>query len=221
MMHAPAIELTEAEKITRKIKAKKSLLWLGIVSITMLFAAFTSAYIVRQGEGKWVQFDLPHLFIASTAVIMLSSIPMQWAVASAKHNRQRNLKNALFLTLVLGVVFVCLQYLAWSELFSKGIAFSSQIKDIKGEYTYVRAGSETDAEIGAMGNVAGSFLYVITALHVLHLAAGMLALVFVLVKAFRGRYSSLNYIGVSMCATYWNFLDGLWVYLFFFLLYIR
>jgi cytochrome c oxidase subunit 3 len=221
MMQAAALPLTDFEKSSRRIKAKKSLLWLAIVSITMLFAAFTSAYIVRQGEGKWVQFDLPNMFIASTAVIVLSSIPMQWAVASAKHNRLGNLRIALTLTMILGAAFVCLQYLAWSELFAKGIAFSSHIGDIKGDYTYVRAGSETDAEISAMGNVAGSFLYVITALHVLHLAAGLIVLAFVLTKALRGRYSSVNYAGVSMCASYWHFLDGLWVYLFFFLLYIR
>ena len=160
MMHAPALELTQSEQSTRKIKTQKSLLWLGIVSITMLFAAFTSAYIVRQGEGKWLVFDLPNMFIASTVVIVLSS----------------------------------------------------------GD---VRAAYETSAEIDSMGNVAGSFLYVITALHVLHLAAGLLVLAVVFYRALRGRYSSAHYNGVSLCATYWHFLDGLWVYLFFFLLYIR
>src|SRR5436190_9551132 len=118
MMHAPALELTQAEQSTRKLKTQKSLLWLGIVSITMLFAAFTSAYIVRQGEGKWMVFDLPNMFIVSTGVILLSSVPMQWAVASARHNRQKNLKTALFLTILLGAIFVICQFMAWTELFS-------------------------------------------------------------------------------------------------------
>jgi len=221
MMEAQSILFTEEETLVRKNKAKKSLLWFGIISITMLFAAFTSAYIVRQGEGKWVQFDLPNMFIASTVVILLSSIPMQWAVASAKRNDQKNLKTALLLTSLLGITFVVFQYLAWSELFSQGIAFAGQIKDIKGEYTYVRAGAESASDIASMGNVAGSFLYVITALHVAHLLAGILVIFIVFSHALKGKYSAANYNGVSICATYWHFLDGLWVYLFFFLLYIR
>jgi cytochrome c oxidase subunit 3 len=221
MMHAPALEFTESELATRKVKTQKSLLWLAIVSIIMLFAAFTSAYIVRQGEGKWLVFDLPDMFIVSTLVIVLSSVPMQWAVRSAQHNRQKSLKIGLFLTLVLGLAFVGFQVLAWSELFSQGIAFSGEIGQVTAESTYVRAGDESKAEIDSMGNVAGSFLYVITALHVLHLAAGLLVLAVVFYRALVGRYSSAHYNGVSLCATYWHFLDGLWVYLFFFLLYIR
>jgi len=221
MMQAPPILLTEQETLVRKFKAKKTLLWFGIISVVMLFGALTSAYIVRQAEGKWVQFDMPNMFIASTVVILLSSIPMQWAVVSARKNNQKNLKLGLLLVSLLGAAFVVFQFFAWSELFSKGIAFAGQIKDIKGEYTYIRAGNESPSDINAMGNVAGSFLYVITALHVLHLLAGIIVLIIVFSHALKGKYSSSNYNGISMCATYWHFLDALWVYLFFFLLYIR
>src|SRR5688572_18809894 len=189
MMHVPAIDLNQHEKIVQKTKARKSLLWLGIISIMMLFAAFTSGYIVRQGEGKWVQFDLPQLFIYSTITIVLSSIPMQWAVSSAKHNRQKNLKRALALTVLLGMAFVGLQFLAWSELFSKGITLVGHIRDLKGDYTYVRAGDETDAQIAAMGNVAGSFLFIIVWIHVVHLLAGIIALFRVFGRALKGKYS--------------------------------
>ena len=220
-MQAPPILLTQQEELVQKIKAKKTLLWFAIISVVMLFGALTSAYIVRQAEGKWVQFDMPNLFFASTAVILLSSIPMHWAVVSARKNNQKNLKLGLLLVSLLGAAFVVFQFLAWSELFSKGIAFAGQIKDIKGDYTYVRAGNESPSDIAAMGNVAGSFLYVITALHVLHLLAGIIVLIIVFSHALKGKYSSNNYGGISMCATYWHFLDALWVYLFFFLLYIR
>ena len=205
----------------RRLKARKALLWFGIISITMLFAALTSAYIVRQGEGKWAEFELPDLFIASTVAIFLSSFPMQWALVAARKGRQAQLRTGLLLTAVLGFAFVGLQYAAWSELFGKGIAFAGQIGDIKGDYTYVRAGSEGASDIATLGNVAGSFLYVITALHVLHLVAGLVVLFIVLSRAFKGRYTPAAHSGVSLCATYWHFLDGLWIYLFFFLLYIR
>ncbi len=214
-------QLLETPEQLIKIKASKGLMWLGIVSICMLFAGLTSAYIVRQGEGKWVQFAMPDLFKVSTIFILLSSVTMQWSVNSIKKDNKKNLKIALTLTTILGIGFVVFQYLAWSQLTSQGIVFTGQIKDIKGAYQYIPAARETATDIALMGNVAGSFLYVITGLHVAHLIGGMIALFVVLSRAFIGKYSASNYNGVRICAIYWHFLDGLWVYLFFFLLYIR
>jgi cytochrome c oxidase subunit III len=213
--------LTANTEIESKLKAKRTLLWFGVISILMLFAGLTSGYIVRMGEGKWVQFDLPGMFTISTFLIALSSLPMQWAVISARKDDQKNLVTALVVTALLGTAFVVCQYLAWSELFNRGIAFTGRIRDIKSPFTYIPVGKETAADAGDAGNVAGSFLYVITGLHVVHLIAGILALFIVLSRATRKKYSSSNYNGVSMCAIYWHFLGGLWVYLFFFLLYVR
>jgi cytochrome c oxidase subunit 3 len=214
-------QLLENEKQILKIKASKGLLWFGIISMTMLFAGLTSGYIVRQGEGKWVQFAVPQLFWVSTLLIIISSVTMQWAVNSVKRNDVKNLKIAVGLTAILGIGFVTFQYLAWSQLVSQGIYFVGQIKDIKGAYEYIPVGKESAAEIGNTSNVAGSFLYVITGLHIAHLLGGMIALFVVFSRALMGKYSATNYNGVSICAIYWHFLDGLWVYLFFFLLYIR
>src|SRR5438128_2040482 len=82
-------------------KAMRSLLWFGMISISMLFAGLTSAYIVRQGEGKWVEFTLPQLFILSSFFIMLSSATIQWGLISVKKNNIKNLKLAMLLTVVL------------------------------------------------------------------------------------------------------------------------
>lgn len=214
-------QLLENESELLKIKVSKSLLWFGIISITMLFAGLTSGYIVRQGEGKWVQFAMPSLFKISTILIVLSSGTMQWAVNSIKKNNRKNLKLAITLTTVLGIGFVVFQYLAWTELTSQGFYLVGQVKDIKGAYQYIPAAKETASEIANTGNVAASFLYVLTGLHIAHLLGGMIALFVVLSRAFMGKYSDTDYNGVRVCATYWHFLDGLWVYLFFFLLYIR
>jgi len=214
-------ELTEAEKLEMGRRAKRALLWFGIISILMLFAGLTSAYMVRQGEGKWVQFALPKLFIVSTVIILMSSVSMQWAVISARKNELKQLKIAVFITFLLGIGFVVFQYLAWSDLVSQGIYFVGRVKDITTNFTYVPAGNENVNEAAEMGNVAASFLYVITGLHVAHLLGGILALSVVLVKSIRGWYSSSNYNGVVVCSIYWHFLDALWVYLFFFLMYIR
>jgi cytochrome c oxidase subunit 3 len=211
---------TNEEELIR-LKSRKTLLWFGIISIIMLFAGLTSAYIVRQSEGKWAQFELPNTFIISTIVIVLSSLPMQWAVVSIRRGRQQDLVKALIFTILLGAAFCVTQYLAWSELFSRGIAFTSRLADIKTGYTYVPAGNESQAEALQVGNVSASFLYAITALHILHLVGGILALFVVLSRSIMKRYTSAEYSGVSMCATYWHFLGGLWVYLFFFLFFVR
>jgi cytochrome c oxidase subunit 3 len=204
-----------------KRKALRTLLWLGMVSIAMLFAGLTSAYIVRQGEGKWVDFALPNLFTLSSIIIVLSSVTMQWGLTSIRKNNVKLLKVALLLTFILGLGFITSQYFAWTELFHKGIVFTGRISDIKTDFKYVPSGRESVNEVSDAGNVAGSFLYVLTGLHVMHLIVGVIVLIVVFSRALLGKYSITNYNGVKMCAIYWHFLGGLWLYLFFFLLYIR
>ena len=216
------LTLTPEELIERQLRAKRTLLWIGLISIVMLFAGLTSAYLVRQAEGKWLDFQLPGVFKLSTLAILLSSIPMQWSVASIKKGDRKMLILGLLLTAILGSAFVYFQYRGWSELFGQGIAFTGSIQYVHAPgATYIPSGNETLAQSGDAGNVAGSFLYVLTGLHIAHLLAGMLALMFVLVKALRNKYSAAEYNGVRMIAVYWHFLGGLWLYLFLFLLYIR
>jgi cytochrome c oxidase subunit 3 len=201
----------------QRVSTRKFLLWLGIVSIVMLFAGLTSAYMVRQGEGKWVKFDLPNLFLVSTVLIVLSSATIQWAISSVKKNNLSGMNLALTLTAVLGLGFVLFQYLSWKQLVDGGIYFSGQVKNISMNYEYIRAGTENPADVQ---NVAGSFLYALTGLHVAHLIGGLIALSVVLWRAFMKKYSADNYEGLSVCATYWHFLDGLWIYLYLFLIFI-
>jgi cytochrome c oxidase subunit 3 len=201
-----------------RVSSRKFLLWLGIVSIVMLFAGLTSAYIVRQGEGKWVKFELPSLFIVSTAMIIMSSVTLQWAVASVKKNNIKSMNVALVATAVFGLGFVLFQYLSWKQLVEGGIYLVGKVKDINTNYEYIREGSENPADVQ---NVAGSFLYTITGLHILHVLGGIIALTVVLWRAALKKYSANNYEGISVCATYWHFLDGLWIYLYLFLIFIR
>ena len=78
------------EKRQIKEKVSKPLLWVSMVSMLMIFAALTSAYVVRMEKGDWLQFQLPQLFYISTAVIIMSSVTMNWVVASAKKNNYKN-----------------------------------------------------------------------------------------------------------------------------------
>ena len=100
--NATVTQVSDHEQLELNRKAKRTLLWFGMISILMLFAGLTSAYMVRQGEGKWVQFALPQMFVVSTVLIAISSISMQWAVISIRKNNLSNLKIATLITFLLG-----------------------------------------------------------------------------------------------------------------------
>lgn len=179
-------------------KASKPLLWVGILSIVMLFAGLTSAYVVRADNGNWLIFNLPSAFYLSTAVIITSSITLFYALQMAKKNNKSGMVLGLLVTFILGLVFTYLQYSGWRELYSKNIVFG-----------------------GKSSNASGSFLYLITFLHLLHLFAGLISLLVTLKNAIKGKYNDQNTLGLELCSIYWHFLDILWVYLFLFLYYIR
>src|SRR5258705_4680100 len=101
---------TIASQRFERVSSRKFMLWLGIASIVMLFAGLTSAYIVRQGEGRWVNFELPNLFIVSTIMIVLSSLTLHLAVISVKKNNLFRMNMALILAAVFGSSFVFFQY---------------------------------------------------------------------------------------------------------------
>ncbi|MBD77896.1 MAG: cytochrome oxidase subunit III [Crocinitomicaceae bacterium] len=193
-----AVTFSDKEKHEIRLKTSKNLLWVAIATMVMLFIGFTSAYIVRQEEGQWLVFELPNILFISTLVIMLSSVSMVWATRSAKKDNNQGVKIGLLITLVLGLVFVVCQYQAWVEVHDLGIVW---------------AGKES--------NAAGSYLYLITGLHLAHLFAGILSLIYTFARSLRGAYSSSNSLGLELTALYWHFLDVLWVYLFLFLYYIR
>ncbi len=179
-------------------KAAKPLLWVGIISIVMLFAGLTSAYVVRADNGNWLLFNLPSAFYLSTAVIITSSITLFFALQMAKKNNNKGIVVGLLATFVLGLIFSYLQYLGWSELYKNNIVFG-----------------------GKSSNASGSFLYLITFLHLLHLFAGLISILITLKNSIKGKYSAQNTLGLELCSIYWHFLDILWVYLFLFLYYIR
>jgi len=172
---------------------QKFSMWLFIMSVVMIFAALTSAYIVRQGEGDWRLFELPSILWANSAVIILSSIGMHWALLAAKRDNLQTVKTATIATSILGVSFLVGQFIAWGNLVDNGVHFSA-------------------------ANPSESFLYVLTGLHGLHLVSGVIFLLIVLVSTFKYQVHSKNLARIQMCATYWHFLGGLWLYLFIFLL---
>ena len=187
-----SVEVVRDTKATLSMHPKKFAMWLFIVTVVMIFAAMTSAYIVRQSEGNWLEFDLPQSFWLTSGIILLSSVTMHWAYWSAKRDNLKSLRIAMIVTTVLGVAFLVGQYLAWGDLVAMDVYF--------------------------VGNPGGSFVYVLSGLHAAHLIGGVVFLLITLVSVLRYRVHAKSMDQIEMCATYWHFLDGLWLYLFVFLL---
>jgi cytochrome c oxidase subunit 3 len=188
-------KIVEEPKKPISMNPKKFGMWLFIGSVVMLFAALTSAYIVRQAEGNWLYFELPTIFTISSIVIFLSSITMHGAYLSAKKDNLEMVKVLITITTVLGLVFLILQFEGWKDLVAK--------------------------QVYLVGNPSGSFIYIITGLHGLHLISAIIFLLIVMISTYRYRVHSKNLAQMEMCVTYWHFLGGLWLYLFVFLLLYR
>lgn len=193
---------TMAVKKNTRIHPQKFLLWLALASIVMMFAGLTSAYIVRRAAGNWVDFKLPDLFQASTIVILLSSLTMAGAVRAFRNEKRQLYSLMLGLTLLLGSLFTFLQYKGWQELMGYGILLE--------------------------GNPSGSFLYIISGVHAAHIIGGLVFLVIFFFKSLYKRdiiqklmeeTNPDNSLSIELMATYWHFVDVLWIYLFVFLLY--
>ena len=171
---------------------KKFALWLFLVTVLMVFAALTSAYIVRQAEGNWLEYELPEIFWITSGIVVLSSICVQTAYFAAKKDNFLGLRIWMVLTVLLGIAFLVGQWYSWVAL--------------------------VDREVFFVGNPAGSFLYVFTGLHAVHLISGVIFLIIVLISSFRYKVHSQAMNTLEMATTYWHFLGGLWLYLFLFLL---
>ena len=175
----------------KSVNAKKFALWLFIVSICMLFAGLTSAYIVKKSDGRWLQFDMPDMFLYSTLVLVLSSIAMHWTYLKAKNNSLKAVKIGITATAAIAVVFFYMQYLSWVELVAQ--------------------------DVFLVGNPSGSFVYIFSGLHLAHLIGGLVFLLVVFLDTMNYKVHSKSMLAIEMCTTYWHFLGGLWIYLYLFL----
>jgi cytochrome c oxidase subunit III len=184
----------EDERTSKGVHPLKFTLWLIIISIIMMFAAFTSAYIVRREEGNWLEFDLPNVLLINSIIILLSSVTMQWAQNAAQKDNLSVLKLMLTFTVILGSLFLVGQFNAWSALVQNNVYFG-----------------------GDDANPAGSFLYVLTGVHGFHLITGLVFVLIVLYSSFRYKVHSKNMLRIQLCTLYWHFLGGLWLYLYIFL----
>tara|TARA_R110001583_G_scaffold177176_2_gene332177 strand:+ start:1090 stop:1671 length:582 start_codon:yes stop_codon:yes gene_type:complete len=181
-----------------KRKSAKPMLWVSMISMTMMFAGLTSAYVVSRKRDDWVSFDLPSAFYTSTILILISSITFMLAKFFIKKNNRQLTTVFLVSTLILGAGFVFFQFEGFKELFNSGLFFA-------GEHSTVKS----------------SFIYGITLAHLVHIAAGIIVLLIVLYNHITKKYTATNFLGLELGAIFWHFVDILWIYLFLFFYFIR
>ena len=162
--------------------------WIFIISISMIFVSLISAYIVKKGEPGGLIINLPNMFIYSTIVVVLSSLFKQIAYFSAKKDDLNKLNYLLLASILSGVLFLILQYFSWGELVNSGVYF--------------------------VGHPDGSFIYILSGVHAIHLISGLIFIFVVYVFSIKFKIHSKTLNLIEMSTTYWHFLTFLWVYLF-------
>lgn len=179
----------------KKLNSHKLLMYIAMGSITMMFAGWLSAYMVREAQGRWTQINLPQIFYYSTAVLLLSSITIWLAIRAFKNGKLALYRISFTCTILLGITFLIMQYLGFKHMYyNMDIKFNEN-------------------------NAAGEFTYTIPLLHGLHVAGGVIAfLVVLLTNTIRRLKNQNKSLGLELVGIYWHFVDALWLYIFIFLL---
>lgn len=192
------MDLTSSTQKEKNNRAKKMMLWFGIASLLMAFAGWTSAYIVSSTREDWIKdIELPSAFFISTIVIISSSFSYILAKRALKDGRSTLCTSWLLVTLVFGILFVILQFNGFSQLIGMGYYFT-----------------------GATSNIKTSYIFLIAAVHIVHVLAGLISLIFVLFNHIKGKYTASEMLGLELGAAFWHFLDFLWIYLLLFMYFV-
>jgi cytochrome c oxidase subunit III len=155
-------------------------------TLSMLFIGFTSAYMVRRASGDWQPLSAPAVVWLNTAVLLVSSMTLELARRRQRDWRLSAVQGWVAATGALGALFVAGQLAAWRALARQGIFLAT--------------------------NPHSSFFYMLTGIHGLHLLGGLIWFAVVLSRVRRLAYTP-GEDGLGLFATYWHFLDGLWLYL--------
>lgn len=175
--------------MTVENNAKKQLLWIGMGSILMFFGGLTSAYIVRKPEGNWLEFVLPEYFTFSTVIIVLSSVVLFFVKGQLRKNNSAF--QLVLSVLLLGLLFTFFQFKGWQQLIAQGVYLT-----------------------GEGNNASGSFLYVLTLAHLVHLFGGLIALLYVTIQSKKKVFTIENSLAIDLTSLYWHFLALLWLFVF-------
>ncbi|MBB1193616.1 heme-copper oxidase subunit III [Flavobacterium sp. SOK18b] len=191
--------MTAEEQKSRTNRSYKLILLFAMASMTMMFAGLTSAFVVSKSRADWLKdFQLPVAFYYSTAAIIGCSITFHLAKKAIQKDNNSATTMYLLATLGLGILFVILQFVGFGQIVESGYYFT-----------------------GSGSSITTTFLYVVTVVHLIHLAGGVISLLIIIYNHFKQKYNSSQTLGIELGAMYWHFLDLLWVYLFLFLYFFK
>jgi len=192
------MDLTEGTVKEKNDRAKRMMLWFGIISLIMSFAGLTSAVLVSRKREDWLHdFEMPNAFLISCVLILISSLTFVLAKRALKSNNRNLTTVMLLLTFGLGIAFIYCQFYGFGQIIATGYNFT-----------------------GPTSNVTMSFIYVIAFVHILHVIAGLISLLVVIYNHFKQKYNATEMLGMNLSATFWHFIDILWLFLFLFLSYL-
>ena len=175
------------------------MLYLALTGVGVLFLMLVVAFLqTRSYDTGFMQLRLPKYFCLSTILILLSSYTISKAPRHYKKDNLVKLKKSLFFTMLLGLGFVLVQVASWYEISMSGISFT--------------------------GLAAGTYIYLISALHAVHLLGGFLFLSFLYFKTQHAALEPIRMLlyirnpyirqQIKLLHTYWHFMDAMWVFLF-------
>jgi cytochrome c oxidase subunit 3 len=194
-----ATTMTAEEHKARTGRSYKLILWFAMMSMTMMFAGLTSAFVVSKSRADWLKdFQMPTAFLWSTATIIMCSVTFHLAKKAIQKDNRSATTSFLLLTLGLGILFVVLQFLGFGQIVASGYYFT-----------------------GAESNITTTFLYIVTVVHLAHLFGGIISLLIIIYNHFKQKYNAGQTLGIELGAMYWHFLDFLWLYLFLFLYFFK
>lgn len=188
------VSTMQQENITIDFKPKKFVIWLFVVSSTIMFGGWTSYYLVfMASRGKGHGIVLPDAFMYSTGILLLSSAALFLASRSLKNGHRKSQQSFLWITLALGVVFGILQYQGWTSLYHTGALLVNN-------------------------NAAISMIYIVSFFHLLHILAGLGFVLNTLIGSYRNISTDVATYRQEITSIFWHFIDILWIYLYVFLL---
>jgi cytochrome c oxidase subunit 3 len=186
------MDLTQGTLKEKNERAKKMMLWFGLIALFMSFAGLTSAVIISRTRPDWSkELELPQVFLISVFVILASSITYILAQRALKNNNRQLTTILLLSSFLLGVAFIFLQFEGFNTLIRSGYYFTGETSDPK-----------------------ASFIFLIAFFHLLHVAVGLFCLLVVIYNHFKQKYTADNMLGMELAGTFWHFIDILWVFLY-------
>lgn len=158
-----------------------------LATVTMLFAAFTAALLVRRAGHDWVPVDLPRIVWVNAVVILASSIAVEMGRHAARTGVAPLALTRVAGALALGLVFLIGQVLAWRALAARGVFLPT--------------------------TPHAAFFYLLSAVHGAHVLGGLGALGWALRRLSRSPLLPLARATLAQVAVFWHFVGALWLYL--------